>query len=315
MRRLGGKAAGLISLIAIAAPAFAADMPVQRQRPQQTERAPAQQQSNWSGTQVGGFNGGSSVSNGFAEPGSNLFFSCIGVGSFGCVSPVTPVPDVETHFNFDKDRLSFTFGGFVGYRWQFGSFVAGVEGDAALKRGETTDSLTVISTAAYPSLGETAHRTEQFYGQSKQTWDASFRARLGMLVTPSVLVYGTGGVAFGEVSGSYTYSAVNNYFDGSGFLDLTHLAHASGAWNETRVGWTGGGGVEVALWGAWKARIEYRYTDLGTFTKTVPLTRTCADAGSGPATCATAPNTGSTAATIDLTSTFQTVRVGLGFDF
>jgi outer membrane immunogenic protein len=73
--------------------------------------------------------------------------------------------------------------------------------------------------------------------------------------------------------------------------------------------------VEVALWGAWKARIEYRYTDLGTFTKTVPLTRTCADAGSGPATCATAPNTGSTAATIDLTSTFQTVRVGLGFDF
>jgi outer membrane immunogenic protein len=315
MRRLGSKAAGLFSLIAIAGPAFAADMPVERQRPQQTERAPAQQQSNWSGTQVGGFNGGSSVSNGFAEPGSNLFFSCIGVGSFGCVSPVTAVPDVEQHFSFDKDKLSFTFGGFVGYRWQFGSFVAGVEGDAAYKRGETNDSLTVVSSASYPPIGETAHRTEQFFGQSRQTWDASIRARLGMLMTPSWLVYGTGGVAFGEVSGAFSYTATNNYFNRSGFLDLTHLATASGTWSETRVGWTGGGGVEMAVWGPWKARIEYRYTDLGTFTKTVPLTRTCADAGSGLANCTTAPNVGTSAASIDIKSTFQTFRVGLGFDF
>jgi outer membrane immunogenic protein len=315
MRRLGSTAATLLSVGAIAGSALAADMPVQRQQPRQAERAPAQQQANWSGTQVGGHTGGSSVSNGFAEPGSNLFFSCIGVGTFGCVSPVTPVPDVETHFAFDEDKLAFTFGGFVGYRWQFGSFVAGLEGDASLKRGETTDSLTVVSTAAYPSLGETAHRTEQFYGQAKQTWDASFRARLGMLVTPSTLVYGTGGVAFGEVSGSYTYTAVNNYFNSDGFLDLTHMANAAGSWSETRIGWTAGGGVEFALWGPWKARLEYRYTDLGEFTKIVPLTRTCIEAGPGPATCATAPNTGSTAASIDLSATFQTVRVGLGFDF
>ena len=316
MRRLGGKAAGLISAIVITAPAFAADMPVQRQRPQQTERAPAQQQPNWSGSQAGGFSGGSSVSNGFAEPGSNLYFSCIGLGTAGCVSPVTGVPDVETPFGFSKDKLSFTFGGFVGYRWQFGSFVAGVEGDAALKRGETTDSLTVVSRASYPSLFESALRTEQFYGQSKQTWDASLRARLGVLVTPSVLVYGTGGVAFGEVEGAYTYTAVNNYFTSSGLLDLTHMATVSGSWSETRVGWTGGGGVEVALWGAWKARIEYRYTDLGDFTKSVPLVRTCTEGvTSGPASCTSAPNTGSTAATINLSSTFQTLRVGLGFDF
>src|SRR5262245_51003994 len=103
--RLGGRTAGLLSAIVIGAPAFAADLPAERPQPQ---RAPAQPQSSWSGTQVGGFTGGSSVSNGFAEPGSNLFFSCIGAGSFGCVSPVTAVPDVETPFNFDKDRLSFT---------------------------------------------------------------------------------------------------------------------------------------------------------------------------------------------------------------
>jgi outer membrane immunogenic protein len=128
-------------------------------------------------------------------------------------------------------------------------------------------------------------------------------------------VYGTGGVAFGEVSGAYSYTATNNYFDRAGFLDLTHLATASGTWSETRVGWTGGGGVEMAVWGPWKARLEYRYSDLGTFTKSVPLTRTCADAGSGPATCTTAPNVGTSSASIDIKSTFQTFRVGLGFDF
>jgi hypothetical protein len=45
------------------------------------------------------------------------------------------------------------------------------------------------------------------------------------------------------------------------------------------------------------------------------LTRTCADAGSGPATCTTAPNVGTSSASIDIKSTFQTFRVGLGFDF
>jgi hypothetical protein len=118
-----GTIAVALSLIVASAPAFAADMPAQRQRPQQAERAPAQQQqSNWSGTQVGGFNGGSSVSNSFVEPGSNLFFSCIATGSVGCVSPITPgnLPDVETPFNFEKDKLSYTFGGFLGHRRRCG---------------------------------------------------------------------------------------------------------------------------------------------------------------------------------------------------
>ena len=315
-------ATGLLSLIVVAAPAFAADMPVQRQRPQQAERAPPQQQANWSGSQAGGFSGGSSVSNGFAEPGSNLFFQCVPFGST-CVAATTAtgLPDTETPFNFDKDKLSFTVGGFLGYRWQFGSFVAGVEGDVAWKRSETTASLDVVSAASYhfPSPTsfpfERALRHETFYGQSLQTWDASIRARLGWLVTPSVLVYGTGGVAFGEVKGAFAYNAINNYFTSSGSLDVTHMANAVGSWSETRVGWTGGGGVEFALWGPWKARIEYRFTDLGTFTKTVPLTRTCTAGSSDSTRCLAIPNTGSSAASIDIDSTFQTVRVGLGFDF
>jgi outer membrane immunogenic protein len=33
----------------------------------------------------------------------------------------------------------------------------------------------------------------------------------------------------------------------------------------TKVGWTAGGGIEAMLWSNWLARIEYRYSDYGTF--------------------------------------------------
>src|SRR5262249_23248610 len=163
MHRLVALGAGFIAVIGLPGSAFAADQAVpQRQRPQQqTQQAPAQQQANWSGTQVGGFNGASSVSNSFAEPGSNLFFSCLG----GILCPASPLSDPETPFGFDKDKVSYTAGAFIGHRWQFSSIVLGVEGDVAWKRGETTASQTVSASATYVTTSipfETASRTEAF---------------------------------------------------------------------------------------------------------------------------------------------------------
>lgn len=71
-------------------------------------------------------------------------------------------------------------------------------------------------------------------------WDASLRLRAGYAVD-RFLVYGTGGLAFGEVKAkdaSYSDSA-------------------------TRTGWTLGGGVEAAVTDHVTTRVEYRYTDLG----------------------------------------------------
>ena len=42
---------------------------------------------------------------------------------------------------------------------------------------------------------------------SQQSWDASVRGRAGFLVTPWTLAYGTVGVAFGSVGGSFSYAA------------------------------------------------------------------------------------------------------------
>lgn len=75
----------------------------------------------------------------------------------------------------------------------------------------------------------------------------SVRGRLGIAVDRA-LFYATGGAAFGGLT--------TNYFGPFG----------TDSFNHTRVGWTVGGGVEYAFTNNWSARVEYRYTDYGTFT-------------------------------------------------
>jgi opacity protein-like surface antigen len=58
-----------------------------------------------------------------------------------------------------------------------------------------------------------------------------------------------------------------------------------------------GAGVETELWAGWKGRIEYRYTDFGSQTKTVPLTTAC--------TVCPSP---SSSASIALRESFHTLR-------
>lgn len=72
----------------------------------------------------------------------------------------------------------------------------------------------------------------------------SLRGRLGFAVE-SILLYGTAGLAVGNVGGS-TNDGVTNYPD-----------------SQIRVGWTAGAGVEAGFDEQWFGRLEYRYTDLG----------------------------------------------------
>src|ERR1700747_742519 len=106
---------GILVAFAIAAitPAFAADMPVKEKRSQPKQ---TQQKSNWSGGQIGGSNGVSSVNNNFVEPGA---YVCPGNFAFGASC-------FETPFSFSGHPLTYTVGPFVGYRWQLGQSVVGV---------------------------------------------------------------------------------------------------------------------------------------------------------------------------------------------
>jgi len=79
----------------------------------------------------------------------------------------------------------------------------------------------------------------------RNPWDATVRARIGF-GSPTWLFYGTGGVAFGEV----------------------RATTAGTTESATRTGWTAGTGLEARVTSNATARVEYRYTNLGTATFT-----------------------------------------------
>jgi outer membrane immunogenic protein len=245
-------------------------------RAAQPARQPAQQSANWSGSQAGGSNGSSSVNNNFVEPGAYNFIGCGG-------------PCYETPFEFSSNKATYIIGGFLGYRQQMGNFVVGVEGDINWKSGSSSK----IQNYTPPWLAY-----EQFTGSQKQGVDGSLRLRAGILVTPWTLVYATGGLAVGQVTGTFSY--YGQAFGGE-------AVYGAASWSETRVGGTVGGGVETALWQGVKARFEYRYTSLGKFSKDVPL------ANNDPLACSV-PGTCGTVAHIDMKATNQRFLVGIGWD-
>ena len=75
---------------------------------------------------------------------------------------------------------------------------------------------------------------------------ALLRGRLGFLITPTLLVYGTGGFAYGGLNGN----------------------GITGNYSNTRTGWTAGGGVEWMFMPNWSAKAEYLYTDLSSTNQT-----------------------------------------------
>jgi outer membrane immunogenic protein len=78
-------------------------------------------------------------------------------------------------------------------------------------------------------------------------WFGTVRGRAGFLIMPTLLVYGTGGFAYGGVSGGFS-----NF-------------------ENTRTGWTAGGGVEWLFLPNWSAKAEYLYTDLNSGGQTGPF--------------------------------------------
>jgi outer membrane immunogenic protein len=237
--------------------------------------------------------------------------------------PATIVPPPATV----EGSQSFTAGGLLGYNAQFGNVVVGIEGDAAWKKLGASNSETITSTATYAVPVAIAQRTEIFSGQVGQGWDASLRARLGAFVTPAIQSYVTGGVAFGNVNGAFSYSATMNLCNAIPVkatcvtpadlspLSVTQTTSGAGSWSDTRVGWTMGSGIDFNLgWGGWKARLEYDYTNFGSISHNIPLTRTCSQIGN-PGACGAIPNTGAAFATVTQQAAFQTVRLGLVYSF
>jgi len=117
------------------------------------------------------------------------------------------------------------------------------------------------------SLG--VRRGDRVAVQVEKTPDAllaylgTVRARFGYLASPTLLAYATGGLAYGNVSGSAGFTTTNPAYPAIGFGPTWGTANFFSA---TRAGWTLGAGFEWMFAPSFSVKAEYLYYDLGSVT-------------------------------------------------
>lgn len=146
----------------------------------------------------------------------------------------------------DFDDAAFTGGGQLGYNYQFGSLVFGLELDANYNGVDESDA--VNRALAAPLIGSFIHTVKQ-----KFDFFGTVRPRIGFTPVDRLLVYGTTGLAYGRIR-----SRSNVLFTAAGDNYI-------GSTSRTRAGWTLGSGLEFAVTNNWIVRFEYLYVDFGKF--------------------------------------------------
>ena len=119
-------------------------------------------------------------------------------------------------------------GGTIGYNLQRGPWVLGIEGDFSWSNIHTTTRTNCATTC-----------------DSRLDWFGTARARAGYTVAPTLLLYATGGAAFGSIH--------------SWFPTFPDQATAR------KTGWTIGGGIEGVVAPNWTAKLEYLHVNFGRY--------------------------------------------------
>jgi len=180
-----------ILLTSIAGSAYAADLPSPPSAPYSKAPAIVSPATNWSGFYIGA------------------------MGGYGSENSSDPL------------ALKGGFGGgTVGYNWQFGQFVAGIEADGAF--ADVNNSVTIANVTVGAKVDALA----------------TVRGRFGVAFD-QVLFYGTGGLALAD-------SKLSASAPGVGISD-----------SKTLTGWTVGAGVEWMFLPHWSLKAEYLYRSFG----------------------------------------------------
>lgn len=144
----------------------------------------------------------------------------------------------------------------AGYNYQITRSVLGIESDFNWTNiNGVTENSAVCSgfTGGFPNCT---------YSQSqKLDWFATIRGRLGFVLVPETMIYGTGGFAFGHATVSHSLFS-------TGFAGTFN---ATATTSNTKTGWVIGAGIESMIMPNWTVRLEYLHYDLGTVSSVAPI--------------------------------------------
>jgi outer membrane protein W len=266
----------------------AADLPAQKAPPIYTPPA-----FTWTGLY-----GGINIGYGFGDDTRET-------GALAYVSPgALPVLPLGSAWSIGHDLNGVVGGGQVGYNYQLSPwFVLGLEADIQASSLESKAKSAIGVVDATGTHLQTADSTKSV------DWFGTVRGRVGVTLPsiPNLMIYGTGGFAYGQVVHNVGF-ADNFFAPGAAGFGAGAVGH--GYSDSTQVGWTAGGGIEwsPSLFPAWSLKAEYLYVDLGsTNANSVPL-----NGGAPAALGLTAPVF---AATQNSPTRFHNVRVGLNWHF
>jgi outer membrane immunogenic protein len=180
-------------------------------------------------------------------------------------------------------------GGQIGYNAQFNNWVLGLEADiqATGQRG---------SVALLDPINNVLATVND-----KMPWFATFRGRVGITLTPTWLLYATGGAALAEVNQDFAVGTPGG---------------AVTAWsaNSTRWGWVVGGGAEAAIENTnWTIKGEFLHMDFGSVGSSMATGTTTTTLLNFPAAGFSSVVAASTAASFNSRMTDNIVRVGLNY--
>jgi outer membrane immunogenic protein len=223
----------------VATPAVAADMAVKAPPPTSPKPAPS-----WTGFYIGGnvdavIQQVSGTSD-FLQPGD---------------------PGGASNPQANNPTSTNAIGGVqFGYNWQFDPrWLVGIEGDWDFTHTRysfcrQTDTLSVAcfdNNNGFETIG------------SNTDWLATLRGRFGFVNSSNILLYVTGGVAWGRVNTNLAQSCL---VDGCGDSIIKLAASNSSATD--KAGWVAGLGAAIPIDRNWSARLEWLHIDLGTITST-----------------------------------------------
>jgi len=258
----------------------------------------------WTGFYLGGNvgYGWGDASTEIAGSGTSLSFF-----NFPTTNPITFASDSATQ------RLQGVIGGGqIGYNYQISpQWVLGFETDiqASGERGSNTFTTPLsgeILGAAFPIPFSGPAVTSY---EAKIEWFGTVRGRVGYLLNDGLLLYGTGGLAYGQVNGSGNLNAIAfapTFGGAAAFQPITSTFDHS----KTNIGFAVGTGLEgrLAPWLSpnWTWKLEYLYVDLGSLDTSIPFAAESNFVGVTPVTGSMTTHTH---------FTDNIVRVGLNYQF
>lgn len=142
------------------------------------------------------------------------------------------------------DDAEFTGGGLIGYNWQHDRFVFSLETDL--------NYVGFGNDLGYKSYSPEYDLMISDSMSVDAAWFGTVRGRLGIGVE-NLLVYGTGGLAYGQVNVERSIDV--DHMDGS-------VDSFDSSTDDLNYGWTLGAGFEYGF-DKWSVGLEYLYVDLG----------------------------------------------------